>query len=178
MDLLGAILAGGRSSRFGSDKALALLDGATLLEHTRAALAPQVQQVVICGRSSTGLRWLPDRPEPGLGPLGGINAALAEARARRFAAVVTAPVDVVPLPADLVNSLRGEGACTLRGQHLLGYWPSHLAPMLDEHLRAGNRSVRSWIELSGARQIDDRHWGLRNVNRQSDLPPAAPLDPP
>src|SRR3546814_3555756 len=37
---LGAVLAGGRSSRFGSDKALAMLGGRTLLDHAQAALRP------------------------------------------------------------------------------------------------------------------------------------------
>ena len=45
MKLLGAILAGGRSSRFGSDKAFALLNGKPLIDHVIAALAAQTDAV-------------------------------------------------------------------------------------------------------------------------------------
>lgn len=50
MRLLGAILAGGRSRRFGTDKAVAQWNGAPLLAHCVAALSPQVDHVVLCGR--------------------------------------------------------------------------------------------------------------------------------
>src|SRR3546814_7027451 len=62
MRLLGAVLAGGRSSRFGSDKALAMLDGRTLLDHAAAALGAHVETVVICGRHVPGMTGLADRP--------------------------------------------------------------------------------------------------------------------
>ena len=38
MRLLGVVLAGGQSRRFGRDKALALLDGRPLIDHALAAL--------------------------------------------------------------------------------------------------------------------------------------------
>ena len=48
---LGAVLAGGQSSRFGSDKALAVLDGQTLLTRAVATLAQWCDTVVVVGRS-------------------------------------------------------------------------------------------------------------------------------
>src|SRR3546814_13961187 len=80
MRLLGAVLAGGRSSRFGSDKALAMLDGRTLLDHAAAALGAHVETVVICGRHVPGMTGLADRPAADMGPLGGLNAALHQDR--------------------------------------------------------------------------------------------------
>lgn len=48
MRMLGAILAGGRSTRFGSDKAMAMLpDGRTLMDHAIATLRPHVAQIVV-----------------------------------------------------------------------------------------------------------------------------------
>src|SRR3546814_16509904 len=84
MRLLGAVLAGGRSSRFGSDKALAMLDGRTLLDHAAAALGAHVVTVVICGRHVPGMHGLADRPAAAMGPLGGRNAALVHAGAQGY----------------------------------------------------------------------------------------------
>lgn len=169
MPVLGAILAGGASRRFGSDKAQALIGDLTLLEHACAALAPQVDDLVLCGRKSQVMRWLPDRPSFGLGPLGGLSAALADGAGRGFNAVVSVPVDVFPLPVDLVHCVEGNGACVLRSQFLVGYWPVHLYSLLEEHLASGERSMRSWIERTKADTIDDSMWRLRNVNRPADL---------
>ena len=65
--ILGAVLAGGRSSRFGSDKAAAMFRDRTLADHAAAAIAPFVEAVVRVGGDG-----VPDVPRPGLGPLGGI----------------------------------------------------------------------------------------------------------
>jgi molybdopterin-guanine dinucleotide biosynthesis protein A len=77
--ILGAVLAGGQSSRFGSDKALAELDGRTLLARAVEALQAQCDAVVVVGREDAPVPTLPDRPRPGMGPLGGIAAALHHA---------------------------------------------------------------------------------------------------
>lgn len=58
------------SRRFGSDKAMARIDGVTLLDHVHAALQPQVDDIVLCGRSWLEWTSIPDVPGPGLGPLG------------------------------------------------------------------------------------------------------------
>src|SRR3546814_15692547 len=79
MKVLGAILAGGASRRFGSDKAEALIDGEPMLFHVAHRLAAQTDGLVICGRSWGSLRPVADRPRPGMGPLGGLAGALRHA---------------------------------------------------------------------------------------------------
>ena len=170
LPILGAILAGGRSSRFGSDKAMATMpDGRTLIAHATQALAPHVDTVVTCGRAG----GLADRPGPDLGPLGGINAALHHAAAEGFAGVLTTGCDMPVYPAALPALLMGPEAAVLAGQPLLGWWPSHLADELDRHLtEENNRSIRGWLERVRARTVDIPGLALPNINRPEDLPRA------
>ncbi len=164
--ILGAVLAGGRASRFGSDKAMALLDGVTLLDHARAGLAPHVAEVVICGRDG----GLADRPHPGMGPLGGLNAALHHALSHGFVGVLTTGCDMPIYPAALPAALIGDNAAILHGQQLLGWWPATLAPELDAHLgEENNRSIYGWLERIGARVVEVPGLILPNINRPEDL---------
>jgi molybdopterin-guanine dinucleotide biosynthesis protein A len=164
--VLGAVLAGGQSSRFGSDKALALLDGKSLIEHAIAAMAAQADAVIVCGRE--GEDWVPDRPEPGLGPLGGICAALHAAAARDYAAVLIVPCDVPALPAGLVQLL-GPGPAHLTEMPVIGLWPASLAPQLDQWLaQSQDRSVRGWGKAVGAISVPIGY-DIPNLNTPEDL---------
>lgn len=168
--ILGAVLAGGLSSRFGSDKAQAMLDGAPLLDHAVAALAPYCTQVVVCGREHSRHATLPDRPAPGMGPLGGLNAALHEAQARGLTGVLVTGCDMPDFPTSLAGALIGPDAAVLDGQHLAAWWPADLAPMLDAHLAATDRySLRGWMERVAPRVVIMPDIVLPNVNRPGDL---------
>lgn len=167
MRLLGAIIAGGESRRFGGDKAAALLRGRTLIDHVIAALAPQVDALVVCGRDWPGIVAVADRPAPHMGPLGGLCGALHYAAANGFDAVLTAGCDVLPVP-DL-RVLAGPVAAVVDGQRLLGFWPVALASALDRHLAdQADRSIRKWVILSGARSVAYPML-LHNLNTHEDL---------
>jgi len=76
------ILAGGRSRRFGSDKARAMFNGEPLILHARRLLEPIASSVTVVADqpdkyADLDLRTIVDR-SPGLGPLGGLDAALAD----------------------------------------------------------------------------------------------------
>lgn len=171
MRLLGAVLAGGRSTRFGSDKALArMADGRIMLDHAVAALGAHVEEVVVCGRVADGNTGLADRPEPDMGPLGGLNAALHHAAAHGFDAVLTTGCDMPAYPADLAGALIGSGAAVLKGQPLTGFFPASLAAELDAHLAEdNNRSIMGWVDRIGARVVERPDIVLPNINRPQDL---------
>ncbi len=162
-------MAGGASRRFGADKADARWRGETLIAHCVAKLSPQADGLAICGRSWGGLKCLEDRPAPGLGPLGAINAALHHAAAHHFDFVLTVPVDVHPLPDTLRALLGGRQAAALERQTAIAWWPVGLAAQLDTHIAAGGRSLKSWIAATGCRCVDDAALHLVNVNRPEDL---------
>ena len=163
MSVLGVVLAGGRSIRFGSDKAVALLDGERLIDRVVAALRPQVAAVIVVGRDEVG-----DRPAGGLGPLGGLNAALHRARAEGLEWVASVPCDAPLFPPDLIARLRGTDPAFAEGMPVIGWWPAVLADRLDDHLAAGgDRSMRGWAAAVGARAVDVGT--LANVNTPADL---------
>ncbi len=79
--LYGLVLAGGRSSRMGADKAALPYRGRSQLERTMELIAPHVERAFVSvgrGQGADPLRsryaQIPDRQE-GLGPLAGILAA-------------------------------------------------------------------------------------------------------
>jgi molybdopterin-guanine dinucleotide biosynthesis protein A len=165
--IMGAIIAGGRSQRFGRDKAFAALDGRPLLDHVAEALAVQTGALVVVGREWPCFRSIPDRPHPDQGPLGGLCAALHHARTRGFAAVLTAGCDILPIPGDLADLL-GPPNAVVDGQPLLGLWDSGLADRLDAHLAGEDRSIRGWIAASGAQRVT-LSVPLHNFNTRDDL---------
>ncbi len=168
MRLLGALLAGGKSSRFGRDKTVEHIDGKPLILHAYNALAACVEQLVICGRPWEDLVELKDRPEPGLGPLGGLSAALIYAQEHDFDAVLCSPADILGLTPQALHSLNGSTAAVFQDQHLIGYWPASYAAKLDVFLASGGRAVWDWINLAGARHVMDPP-GLTNINTPDDL---------
>ena len=168
MRVLGAVLAGGASRRFGSDKALATYRGKTLIAHVVDRLRPQVDDLIVVGRDYPGLPSIRDRPSSGLGPLAGLNAALNYAAVNDFNAVLTSGCDLPHLPTDLRRRL-GDGPAVARGQPLLGLWPSELGPSLDAYLdRVADRSLNGWTTVIGAATVD--FGPIVNVNTVTDLP--------
>lgn len=76
------VLAGGSSTRFGSDKLAAPLRGTTMLEHLLDSL-PQEWNVVVVGprrEVSRPVTWVQEDP-PGGGPLAGVAAGMPVAKA-------------------------------------------------------------------------------------------------
>jgi molybdopterin-guanine dinucleotide biosynthesis protein A len=80
--LTGFVLAGGKSSRMGQDKAAISLNGRTLLEHALAALREVCRDVAILGRHELYGTVAPVYEDifPGCGALGGIHTALSNSQ--------------------------------------------------------------------------------------------------
>ena len=78
----GFVLAGGKSTRMGQDKAALTLNGRTLLEHALAALRTVCRDVAVLGTYERygSLAPVYEDIHPGCGPLGGIHAALSNSQ--------------------------------------------------------------------------------------------------
>jgi molybdopterin-guanine dinucleotide biosynthesis protein A len=107
------VLAGGKSSRMGRDKALLSFAGQPLAVRALSLLREAGLTASLVGAKSSLAPFAPvveDR-EPGLGPLGGICAALASTPARL---AVFLPVDLPLLPASLITFLVYRAQVTTR----------------------------------------------------------------
>jgi len=114
--IAGLVLCGGRSRRFGSEKALAQLAGEPLIAHVAEVLAHGCERVAVnaplggevaswAGRR--GMEVKPDAEGSCYGPLCGVLAGLRWARAEGIGMLITAPCDVPWLPPDFVARLAG-----------------------------------------------------------------------
>ena len=185
---VGLCLAGGRSSRFGGEKAAALQDGHPLLAWSLAALAPLCGPVLVsAGRGSEAEalarslgHWvIYDDPEHAAGPLAGVAAGLAWTAAAGFDRMITLPCDT-PLvgAADLtviVNALDEAPAAyavTPDGpQSLCAAWRAGLGPDLDDQLRAGRHpAIHRWLAQIGAVPVQfPQAAAFANINTRADL---------
>jgi molybdopterin-guanine dinucleotide biosynthesis protein A len=110
-DAAGFVLAGGRSSRMGADKALAHFAGQPMVVHALEILRQAGLRASIAGARSPLDAFAPvvEDSQPDLGPLGGICAALASTGTRW---AVFLPVDVPLLPASLIIFLLNHACIT------------------------------------------------------------------
>ena len=100
--LTGYVLAGGRSSRMGRDKALLELAGKPLLQHAVEKLRQVCSQVFVLGANASFAAFAPIVPDlhPDCGPLSGLEAALTH---NPLPWSLLLPVDLPFLPADVVK---------------------------------------------------------------------------
>ncbi|WP_260580446.1 molybdenum cofactor guanylyltransferase [Sphingopyxis sp. PET50] len=174
MKTLGAVLAGGRSTRFGSDKAVAMLAGRSLLDHALAALRPHADAVVVAGRAFDGQPPIADWSAPGMGPLGGIAGALRYAADAGFDQLLCIPVDCVRLPNGL-RALLEPAPAYLESQPVIGLWPVSLCAELELLLTGEeNHSVRHFGSRADARAVSS-DFVPPNVNSAADLARLAEL---
>jgi molybdopterin-guanine dinucleotide biosynthesis protein A len=166
--ILGCVLAGGQSSRFGSDKALAELGGHTLLARAVDLLSGWCEQVVVAGRETAPSPTIPDWPAPRMGPLGGIAAALHLARDEGYEALLTVGVDSIGLPENLPDLLAPAPAF-VASQPVVGLWPPSASEAIEAVLTGqGRHSMLAFAEMIGARPVKLLR-NPANINSPADL---------
>jgi molybdenum cofactor guanylyltransferase len=176
----GAVLCGGGSRRFGTDKALVEIDGRPMADRVAAVLesagcAPVVfvggdgdRLTAITGREVVADTW------PGEGPLGAVIDALRWFDRLDTCGVVVAACDLPDLTVEAVQSVAGEdGAIAVavagRMHPSLAYWTTSTADHVEALFRSGVRAVHEALDTLGATQVAVDAAALHNVNRPSDL---------
>lgn len=155
--IAGVVLAGGRSSRMGRDKAGVTLGGRSLLSHVLARLSPQTVLIAVNADAADGhdLPVISDRIPGKAGPMAGIHAAMVYGAGLTATHVVTVSVDCPFFPADLVSRLAAAvsnpeqiaiAASEGRSHPVFGLWPTALAGDLEEWVRIDEkRRVRDFL---------------------------------
>lgn len=188
MTIVGLILAGGRSSRMGSDKARQPLGKDTLLAWAVQRLGAQVARTAVsanepldAGKTSP---ILPDTMPNFAGPLAGILAGLqwAGALPERPNFLTVVPVDVPFFPEDLVAQLSHQtptdfisvARCNGETHQTVSLWPVSLAPVLEAYLaNHGGLKLMDFIASQNHRYVDfDASQGFdpfMNINTPDDL---------
>ena len=185
--LAGVVLAGGRSVRFGGEKAAALLAGRPLLLWAAQRLQKSCGAVAVNTRPGTdaerlalaaALPVLHDAAGDAAGPLAGVRAGLAWAQGLGAHALAVSPCDAPLLPDDLFPRLieaAGTGAAmaaTADGrQPLCAVWPVSALPAVETAL-AGGAHPPTWrvLESVGARSVHfERAADFANLNTRDDL---------
>jgi molybdenum cofactor guanylyltransferase len=178
--VVGVVLAGGRSSRMGTDKALVEVDGVAMAQRVADALVAGGCSPVWCqGGDRERLARLGlevhDDPEPHAGPLAAIEAALSVASP---ADLVVCACDLPALDGAVVAALIATGrsddalvavAADERGVHLAGWWRAQAAAPLAELRAAGVISYRDAVRRLGGVAVAAAPAALRNVNQPGDL---------
>ena len=173
MKVLGAIIAGGKSTRMGQDKAFIEWRGKTLITHVIERLTLQADAVIINSNSEPERFTLPvvaDLLKTGT-PIAGLHAALTYAVEHGFDSVLTSPCDTPLLPLDLFARLSGEGAAIAasagQAHYLTGLWPIECLNLLDGLIR-----VKDFAAKAKARQVE---WLVKdydpfiNINTPQDV---------
>lgn len=158
--IVGLILAGGRSSRFGREKALADLDGRPFIAHVLEVLACGCEQIAISVRADSlaaafaaehALPCLSDAAGDPDGPLAGVKAGLIWAAAVGADVLATAPCDTPFLPRDMVQVLaEARGAAVARTsdglQPLCALWPVGALAEVTAALSSGDHPTIKQVQ--------------------------------
>ena len=160
------ILAGGRSSRMGVDKAWLAFDGIPLVEHLARRVAPLAGEIVfstntpeayltLLGALPVPAHTVADR-YPGAGPLAGLQAGLLAAQNELVLALATDMPSVnLALLGYLVAQasdydvvmpwLPGDESGRLEAEPLHAVYRRSCLPALAAHLAAGHRRLISFL---------------------------------
>lgn len=171
------VLAGGRSSRMGVDKARLAWDGRPMAVHVARIVAGRGGRVALVRRRVDDLPWpdvevVEEAAHPNHHPLHGVVTALSHARTPL---VLLVPCDVPWIDARVLDALLpGPAVATSGGglHPLLAVVPRSLLQHA-ERLLEGEAPARLLVE--GMPRVEVPEDAVRNVNRPRDRPGRGPV---
>ena len=189
-NILGIILAGGKSSRFGEDKSVAKLGDKTLLDHTISKIENEFTEILVISNNKefnfkkNKIHIVEDCIEGQLGPLVGILTAMkwVKKNKKNYKWIASFPCDTPFFDIKFISELKIKIKETSKKliflnsdkkrHNIFGLWSVDLIETLEEDIKNGFRKVEIWADKIGYENINinTKEFDMfLNINTKEDL---------
>jgi len=188
-NILGTVLAGGKSQRFGEDKSQVTLANKLLIDYVLSEIIDQFKEVLIVSnnsinfQSSEKITKIEDYKK-GLGPLCGVLSAMKwiNTNKRDYQWIATFPVDTPffkrQILKDFIQNINFNESDLFfiksnnTRHNIFGLWSIKLLDRLEKDLNDGERKVELWANNVGVKIINmefPNNDPFFNINTKEDL---------
>jgi molybdopterin-guanine dinucleotide biosynthesis protein A len=188
-NILGTVLAGGKSQRFGEDKSQVMLEGKLLIDYILSEISSEFREILVVSnnkidfKNSEKISIIEDFKK-GLGPLGGVLSAMkwVKENNKNYEWVSTFPADTPFFKKEILQKFYKEIEIeksrlffikSNKTRHnIFGLWSIDLLDKLEEDLNKGDRKVELWANSVGVKVIDMDFKNIDpffNINTKQDL---------
>ena len=188
-NILGVVLAGGKSQRFGEDKCQVKLGGKLLIDYILSEIIDEFKEVLLISNNkikynNSNKISLVEDTKRGLGPLGGILTAMKwiKENNRSYKWISTFPSDTPFFKKKILNNFLEEikdyeGKLFFINSNdtrhnIFGLWSIDLLERLEKDLDNGERKVEMWANKIGVKSINMKFENkdpFFNINTKEDL---------
>jgi molybdopterin-guanine dinucleotide biosynthesis protein A len=188
-NILGVILAGGKSSRFGSNKSLSKLSNLKLIEHIINKISKYFSEILIVSNDSNliledkNIKIIKDCKDGYLGPLVGVLSAIKYANKKnKYNWVITFPCDTPFFDETIIENMiqktssKKEKIFLIKEKkqrhNIFGTWSTSLEKVLEQDLNNNFRKVDLWADKIGCSYIEKdikKENEFLNINTKEDL---------
>tara|TARA_Y100000590_G_scaffold454806_1_gene602244 strand:+ start:1755 stop:2366 length:612 start_codon:yes stop_codon:yes gene_type:complete len=186
-NILGVVLAGGKSKRFGEEKSKVKLHGKTLLKHTIDKIKSKFDKIIIVSNSKVGEDYITikDCIDGQLGPLVGVLSAMKWIKKNNFTYnwIATFPCDTPFFKISLIDkfieasSLKESLLYFVKSEekrhNIFGLWSVKLIETLEKDIVENKyRKVEKWANKIGVKTINISYQEIDpffNINTKEDL---------
>ena len=188
-NILGTVLAGGKSQRFGEDKSQVKLEGKLLIDFILSEIVDEFKEILIVTNNqiafqkSKKISTIKDFKK-GQGPLGGVLSAMKWAKEKNsnYKWISTFPVDTPFFKKKILKKFLSEInieesklffiKSNNTRHNIFGMWSIDLMKKLEEDLNKGHKKVETWANSIGVKIINMEFMyedPFFNINTKDDL---------
>ena len=188
-NVLPVILAGGKSRRFGADKAVAKLVDKSLIDYTINKLEPKFAEILVITNnpmqvSKNNIFFIKDTMSGQLGPLVGILSAMewVKNNDKNYEWIISFPCDTPFFEEEIIdkviNSQKSSDKKLLflksgnKRHNIFGLWSIELMEQLRNDINQGARKVEDWANKIGTEIVEinsESDKSFLNINTKLDL---------
>ena len=186
-NILGVVLAGGKSKRFGEDKSTIKLNDKTLIEHTLDKIKSKLNKIIIVSNDKVLKNYITinDCIDGQLGPLVGVLSAMKWIKDNNYSYnwIITFPCDTPFFNISIIDkfvevsklnySLLYFAKSEEKRHNIFGLWSLKLIETLEMDIVKNNhRKVEKWADKIGVKTINISYKEVDpffNINTKEDL---------